>query len=276
MDLFKKNYNREAVDFANINLLGKCNADCYFCLGKDLGSLISNRQDTKVHFSQWENFDKFIDVLNKNQVKKVYVTGQNTDSLLYDHLEELVNYLHANNFQVGLRTNGLLALKNLDIINNCELSTGYSIHTLRNDKCKSIMGWNKTLDWDDILAKTERPRVAMVINRYNYEEFYDVVKYVSKHKHLRYFQARRISTDLRKELLEEDLLIYEKLYQEVNNKFPLVREFYGAPIYNIFGVECVFWRTVQTKVNSVNYFTDGTVSEEYFIIEGYLKNRKRD
>lgn len=29
-ELFTHNTNREAPTFANINMLGKCNADCYF------------------------------------------------------------------------------------------------------------------------------------------------------------------------------------------------------------------------------------------------------
>ena len=35
-DLFTKNREREAPSFANINLLGKCNIRCYFCLGRDI------------------------------------------------------------------------------------------------------------------------------------------------------------------------------------------------------------------------------------------------
>ena len=31
-----KNRNRKEYSFANINLLGNCNANCYFCLGKDI------------------------------------------------------------------------------------------------------------------------------------------------------------------------------------------------------------------------------------------------
>ena len=34
--MINKNRNRGKFTFANINLLGKCNADCYFCLGKDI------------------------------------------------------------------------------------------------------------------------------------------------------------------------------------------------------------------------------------------------
>ena len=45
---------------------------------------------------------------------------------------------------------------------------------------------------------------------------------------------------------------------------------------NIYDKPVVFWRTIKTSVNSLNYFTDGTVSDEYFVVEGYLKNRKKD
>lgn len=48
-------------------------------------------------------------------------------------------------------------------------------------------------------------------------------------------------------------------------------EFYLADQYNLFGKEINFWRTVETNINSLNYFTDGTCSDEYFIVEGYLK-----
>ena len=67
---------------------------------------------------------------------------------------------------------------------------------------------------------------------------------------------------------------YEKLHKFVESSHPLIREFYGAPIYDIDGVEVTFWRTVQTTVNSINYFTDGTLSDEYFVVEGYMKNRE--
>lgn len=38
-------------------------------------------------------------------------------------------------------------------------------------------------------------------------------------------------------------------------------------------MEVVFWRTIKTSVNSLNYFIDGVVSDLYFVVEGYLKNR---
>lgn len=41
-------------------------------------------------------------------------------------------------------------------------------------------------------------------------------------------------------------------------------------------MEVVFWRTVKTTTNSFNYFTDGTFSKEYFIVEGYANEHDLD
>lgn len=52
-----------------------------------------------------------------------------------------------------------------------------------------------------------------------------------------------------------------------------MEDFYGAERYQLYGKEVCFWRTVETCANSINYFTDGTISEEYFVVEGYMKNK---
>jgi MoaA/NifB/PqqE/SkfB family radical SAM enzyme len=276
MDIFSKNREREDnPSFANINLLGPCNANCYFCLGKDLGSLIDNRHDIYIHYYEWPNFDKFIALLKEKNVKKVYITGQNTDALLYDYLEELIHYLQEyHGFSVGLRTNGRLALSKMNIINSCKDEVGYSINSLKQDVTKTIMGWNFVLDWDTILSQTKNPRVSTVFGRYNCDELLDIIQLIKNHPHIQYYQARRISTDTRKKELNADAVAYEELFERVNLQYPLVKEFYGAPIYDINGVETTFWRTVKTTISSINYFTDGTLSDKYFIVEGYLKNRK--
>jgi hypothetical protein len=49
--------------------------------------------------------------------------------------------------------------------------------------------------------------------------------------------------------------------------------YWGQQI-DIYGKQVNFWRTVETSVNSINYFTDGTISDNYFVVEGYVKNYK--
>jgi hypothetical protein len=55
-ELFTKNRTRELPTFANINLLGKCNVDCYFCLGKDIQDLLEGQNQLAVPFQEWDNF----------------------------------------------------------------------------------------------------------------------------------------------------------------------------------------------------------------------------
>jgi molybdenum cofactor biosynthesis enzyme MoaA len=269
-----KNRVRDPYSFANINLLGRCNAHCFFCLGRDIGEHIDKFDQTKTPFQEWANFYDFERRCQAEGIKKIYVTGQNTDSLLYKHLDDLVGHLHAVGFQVGLRTNGYEAMAHLGVINKCELSTGYSIHSLDPVTTKMILGRGDMPDWERIIPATERPRVSIVLNRCNEGQFYDLLRYIAKFPNVRYIQVRRPSTDTRLALLAPDMAAYERVYTQTKAIFPLKSKFAGdAEVYEIYGKDVVFWRTIKTTVNSINYFTDGTISDLYFIVEGYLRYR---
>lgn len=269
-----KNRKREVFTFANINLLGKCNANCYFCLGKDISKELEGKNQLNVHFSEWKNFDKFLATCKQTGVKKLYLTGQTADGLQYKYLQEIIDYLQENGFLVGVRTNGLLAEAKMDCIQSMKDEIAYSIHTLKPDVNKAIMGFTKIPNWDKIIpASGDNVRISIVLCRYNIDEFDDIIKYISKFDNVRYIQVRRISTDTRYELLKEDISLYEQFYNKFAKEHQTERisDFYLAQRYMLYGKELNFWRTVETSVNSLNYFTDGTCSDEYFIVEGYLK-----
>ena len=156
-----KNRQRDPYSFANINLLGHCNVNCFFCLGKDIEKELAPHNQcspaSSVHFSDWKNFDKFLCVCQDNKIQKLYITGQNTDSLVYHFVPELVDYLRDQGFQVGLRTNGYKALELMQTINACELSTGYSIHSINPVTTKMILGRSDMPDWNQIILVTKRP-----------------------------------------------------------------------------------------------------------------------
>jgi molybdenum cofactor biosynthesis enzyme MoaA len=270
--LFTKNRSREAPSFANINLLGRCNVDCYFCLGKDIPDLLAPHNQLTTHFLQWNNWLDFLITCQQHNIRKLYVTGQNTDSLQYRYLAELINYLHRYGFQVGLRTNGYLALKQMAAINQCDLSVGYSIHTLKPDINFQLMKHRRLPEWQTILEKTKRPRVQIVVTRHNASEVFDIIKWLSQFPHLRYVQVRRVSSDTRREELAPDALAYDTLLSQVQDLYPRESVLWGtASIYRIHGLPVCFWQTTATSINSFNYFTDGTISREYFIVEGYKK-----
>ena len=271
-----KNRNREAYSFANINLLGKCNVSCFFCLGKDIEAELSPHNQLKVPVSQLPNLTPFLDLCRKHKVQKIYITGQNTDSLLYTYLEDLIAFLHDRGFMVGLRTNGYLAGRKMALINKCDLSVGYSIHSLNPVTNKMVMGREDFPDWETIIPATLHPRISVVLTRCNEFEFFDLLKFFAKFKgHVRYIQVRRPSTDTRTQPLAPDQVAYERVYTQVANIFgPPKRTIWAdAEVFDIYGQEVVFWRTVKTSVNSLNYFSDGTISDLYFVVEGYLANR---
>ena len=279
MEKINKNRNREEYMFANINLLGKCNANCYFCLGKDIPNLLNIHNQLHVHFSEWKNFEKFLKDCESRGIKRLYLTGQNTDALLYEYFDELIDYIQDRGFELGIRTNGYLIEKHLSGIRKLKGGVGLSIHSLDSETNNKIMGRPDILDWERLIpaikSDTNHIRVAVVINRYNKDQIIDIIKYLSKFDEIDYIQARRISTDTREDTLLEDVEIYENLYREVEKKFSVYDTFYNAQRIRMFGKEVCWWRTVETTANSINYFTDGTISGNYFIVEGYLNNYKR-
>lgn len=268
---FEKNWIREAPSFANINLLGKCNVDCFFCLGKDIDPILSKQNQTKLSFQNWKNFPAFLDLCEENGVRRMYVTGQNTDALIYKHIDELVDMLQDRGFDVGLRTNGYLWKTKLSTMQKCRRSVGLSIHTLDPKTNGKIMGREEIPDWDTIIPQIPNVRVSVVINRYNEHEMPSLFKYLSKFSNVKYVQVRRICTDTRETYLLPDVEAYERVADQIAKEHHQIGEFYTAPIYMLYGKEFCFWRTVKTSIDSYNYFTDGTISDEYFVVEGYMR-----
>lgn len=271
-----KNRDRRYPTFANINLLGKCNMNCYFCLGKDLENYnLSMIKET--HFSAWPEFDNFLEICTNANIKKLYITGQNMDSLQYNYLGELIEHLKTKNFFVGLRTNGLLATQKYPFLTQCNDEIGFTFISNNEKVVKSITGVEIIPDWKEIFSHCQmnnlRYRVSYVITKYNIHEFFENMLFLSKYNPL-YIQIRKISTDYRQSIVKDDREIYEKLKALCIQKYAKIGEYYTATILNIFGSSVIFWATTETSINSYNYFIDGTISKEYFVVEGYEKSNE--
>jgi molybdenum cofactor biosynthesis enzyme MoaA len=222
-------------------------------------------------FDEWPNLAEYIDMCQRYGIKRVYITGQNTDPLVYDHFAGLVEFLKNLGFFVGIRTNGVLAVANMNAINKID-SVGYSVFTLDSKVQRAITKSDYIPHWDYIFNNTKiRQRASIVICEQNVGEVFGLLKFLSNYP-LKYIQLRRISTDTRMDEMKPHIECFENLAKYIENNFKRVSEHEKAPIYDIYGKDVVLWRTVETTANSLNYFTDGTISEEYFIIEGYLKN----
>ena len=272
-----KNRDRDEPIFANINFMGPCNANCYYCLGKDIEKEVCMHNHLDLHFKNWERFGNYLWLLDEAAIERVYLTGQNTDPLMYRWLDELIDYLQdVMDFEVGIRTNGYLTRSvGYETLNKCKRGVSFSMNSLKTDVNEFITGRKSIPYWDEIFTEIKKPRAVLVLNRYNYMEFFDIHKFLRNYPHLRYFQVRKVSTDTRLPLLYEDMEMFEWFFQEVRKKYPIQKHLFGAEVFDIEGLQTVFWRTVDTSVNSYNYFTDGTISTNYFVVEGYLENRPK-
>lgn len=273
-DTAHKNRDRSKPSFGNINLLGPCNLGCRWCLGRDLAGEFDRFNDLKTHFNEWKNFDDYLSKLEAAGIDKVYLTGQNTDPLLYRHLSELVAYLKGRGFFVGIRTNGVAAKdEKIDILNEFD-SVSLTMLSQDPETYYKITGRRKAPNWDEIIrAITTRFRIAVVIDRYNVGELRQIISFLSQYEQVKYLQVRKTATDTRYGLLKEDMDVFEKMYREILAEFPQIDEFESAPIHEIDTLRVTFWKTVATTVNSHNYWTNGVMSADYFVIEGYLRNR---
>ena len=269
-----KNRNREKPTFANINLLGKCICDCYFCLGKDIPELLNKHDQTRLHFDHWKNFNTFLKICKQNNIKNIYLTGQNTDPILYKYLKEIILYLKREGFRVGIRTSGYGFLYHLEALNELDAGIGLSIHSLNRYMNTQAIGRNDLPPWEQIISwldkNKKRWRVASVINQYNgFIDLLEISKLL-KGRNLAYWQIRRVSSD--KKDREYEQRKYNQLRTYFKNNFPYLGDFYLSEGYLFKGIPTYFWATVETSANSFNYFTDGTISKEYFVVEGYEKN----
>jgi MoaA/NifB/PqqE/SkfB family radical SAM enzyme len=271
-----KNRDREAPDFANINLLGKCSANCFFCLGKDFGDQFEGQDCRDIHFDEWPNLNKFLNRCSVLDINKVYITGLNTDPAQYKWLRSLVAHIQARDFYCGLRLNGYDAGRIMRVIDVCREEIGYSVHSLSPMTNKMIVGRTEIPNWKYLIQHSgNNVRASVVINRCNEHEFFELVAFLAQ-TGVKYIQARRISTDHRLDDLAPDMAAYERVYTKVKEAFPVVSRWYGdGETFLMYGKNVVFWRTIKTTANSINYFTDGTISEEYFIVEGWEKAHKK-
>lgn len=274
-----KNRDRDPYSFANINLLGRCNLDCFFCLGKDLKKEFSQYDHRDTPARELPRLGEFLWLCRENGIKKVYITGQNVDPLQYRDLQTLIDIIQAGHgLQAGIRTNGLLADRMVDVINTCRGTISYTVLTLKPD-VMWVMTKSNVLPWFDefIPLVTIPQRMATVVTGDNAGEILELIGYAARFRQIRYFQVRRISTDTRQAKLQKDMYAFDELLERFRRSYKQIGEFATAPVFQVGNINLpvVFWSTVGTTANSINYFSNGVISDEYFIIEGYEKNKGR-
>lgn len=262
--------------YGEILFLGPCNYSCYYCLQNEMTKLKEEKENQlNVFYEKWNNFNKFLDTCKREKIDKIYLSSTCTDPLLYKYLDELINKIKSENFKIGIRTNGLLATEKMNAINELDEEISFSVNSFNEDTNYKITKNNRVLDYDSIFKGLEKSdkkcRVSIVVNKYNYMEIPEMVKKLSEYKCISYVQLRKIYKyyeDNKRNEEEED---FEYVKNWLNENANIAESYFESKVYNYKNLKVSLWENVFSKnsVQSINYYTNGIISEHNLLIPIY-------
>ncbi len=238
-------------DYANILFTGKCNLDCYECIGKSpqLQGLPANTAAFPPR-----NVDALIEMVNRHNIKDLAFTGTNADPQLYRHEKELVGYIRKRLIfpaSLSLHTNGLLALRKIDEFNSYDKAS-VSFPSYNTNTYAAVAGRRKQPDIKAILQAADIPvKLSMLVTPHNIGEISDYLQQSAD------LGVKRIV--VRKLKGREQEFPLERVKPFANQQ--PVREVFGWPVYNIHGIEVTICAFDKSTAKGLFLISDGRLED---------------
>ena len=262
--------------YGEILFLGPCNYSCYYCLQNEMDKLRQEKENQlNIHYTKWNNFDKFILACKNENIDKIYLSSTCTDPLIYMYLDELISELQKNNFKVGIRTNGLLASQKLDEIKKLDEEISFSINSFDKETNFKITKNEKIFDYNSILKFLEdnnkKCRISIVVNKYNYKEIPEILEKLVKYKCISYVQLRKMYKYYKNEDMSEEKNAFEDITKWLEENAIITESYYESKVYKYKEMKVSLWEDVFSKnsVKSINYYTNGIISDFNLLIPIY-------
>ena len=238
--------------FGNIHLSGPCNRRCYFCIGQHMMAL-----DGENNLDSWplDGLSEFVKECRHRGIFEINLTGTNTDPLLYQHTENLREFLEKNipGLVLGVRTNGAANLQRLMFYDKASVT----ICSADSKINKLIMGGVAS----DLLRLTRyipsnEIKINTVLCPENYDQIIDVVDLAREY-------------GIHKVNLREP---YGQPYLGIPDPFRIMAPrgfiFTTTPWWELNGVKVYYWNVHYVHVQSVNLYATGRISVDYPITKG--------
>jgi hypothetical protein len=181
------------------------------------------------------------------------LTGTTTDPQLYQHEVRLLDYMRArlpSDTCYALHTNGRLALKKIEVLNQYD-RVCVSFPTFNPATYFKMMGVTGVPDLAHIVDRAQIPvKVSCLVNDYNRPEIPEFLAQcqISGVKRL-VFRQEYGSPQAWPDVPD---LIWRGSYR-------------GNPVYGYRDMEVTLWNFDCCDCQSINLFSDGTISEEYLL-----------
>jgi molybdenum cofactor biosynthesis enzyme MoaA len=241
-------------DFANILFAGPCNARCTFCIGRQIDPRLSvNNLDEYPP----RNLDRFLALVVEYEIKQVVFTGTTTDPQLYRPEGRLLAYLRRRlptDTQISLHTNGRLALKKIDVLNQYD-RVCISFPSFNPATYHKMMGVRSVPDLAQIVERAQVPvKVSCVIDEHNVAE-------------LSGFLERCYALGIKRVVLRR--LYGDTRAWDISAALKPRSHYRGNPVYNYHGMEVTVWNFGDCDCRSLNLFSNGTISGSYLLSSAY-------
>jgi molybdenum cofactor biosynthesis enzyme MoaA len=242
--------------FANILLSGPCNLACCFCIGKYAVPRPNNLDQFRL-----ASLQSFLDQVKARHIRDISISGTNTDPLLYRHKNALLQTIRAAlpSVRINLHTNGLLAFRYLDFVNNCDRLT-LSLSTLRPSTARLLTGSPHVLDLASLLPRLHIPaKLSSVLLPENVDEIPQLILLCQslgiKRLALRKLVAPPLSHAVPVPALPALALP------------PTPSRFFAQnPVYDLPDLEVTLWDFDLSSLRCLNLFSDGTMSDSYSLL----------
>lgn len=268
-----------AMNYGEIYFLGQCNFHCFFCIQKELEPQYFQDTMTK-HFTKWPNFEDYLAQLTANHISTIYLSSVNTEPLQYKYVDELTNYLINKGFDVGLRSNGSLALKHIDTINKMKAEVSFSVQSLNPETQYKIAKNRVVPNFKKILntITNNNVRLTILVNNYNASEIFLMLAYFRKFTNVRCVQLRRLYKYYKNESFVVDQEAFDDVLAVMNKIGERKTDFCSNPVFDYHGLSVSFWSTVFTEdeVHSLNYFTNGFITPHNTLVNTFNNDQGKE
>lgn len=237
--------------FANILFSGRCNLRCPYCIGHN--QRLQAMPDNLLIFPIKE-LDRFVAQLLQHGITQISLTGTNTDPQLYGYECELVAYLRKRipGVKIALHTNGLLALRKIEIFNQYDRAT-ISLPSFQPETYRQLTGGSQVLNLAAIVGVVKIPlKISTILTEQNINEIPQIIS-----------RCRDLGISR---------IVLRRQYGDTRD-WPLfpqqtpARFFGGNPVYDLDGTEVTLWDFSRSTMGCLNLFSDGTISGEYRLTE---------
>lgn len=240
--------------FANILFAGKCNAFCPDCIGKQLRKWLNI---DNLNQRPLQNIDRFVDILNADEVKEISLTWTITDPLIYKHQERLINHLRDNitDTKLSIHTNGRLIKKIPEIFNLYDRGA-ISIPSFDEDIYRILMWTSHVPDLENIYSLTNIPiKISALVNDINAHDIPNFIK-LCHEKWVKRLVLRKLYGDSRRlvDIIDMDNIPFVYSWLFMNND-----------IYKYGDMQVTLREFENTENISYNLFADWTISDKYLL-----------